>query len=61
MEETFLNKLNHPKTIYELGKWTTFLKHCTPDFGYSPRFCPAKVDHMAKMTIYPKNLVLKSD
>ena len=28
---------------------------------YGPRFCPDKVDHIAEMTIYPKNLVLKSD
>ena len=36
----------------------------TPGFGYMvhpPRFCPCKVDHIAKMTIYPKNLVLKYD
>ena len=28
---------------------------------YGPRFCPDKVDHTAEMTIYPKNVVLKSD
>ena len=35
---------------------------CTPSFGYvyGPWFCPGKVDHIAKMTIYPKNSVLKS-
>ena len=28
---------------------------------YGPRFCPDKVDHIAEMTMYSKNVVLKSD
>ena len=28
---------------------------------YGPRFCPDEVDHIAEMTIYPKNLVIKYD
>ena len=35
---------------------------CTPGFRiHGPQFCPDKVDHLAEMTIYPKNLVLKYD
>ena len=46
--------------LLHIQSYSRFVKY-TGFRIYGPRFCPDKVDHIAEMTIYLKNLVLKSD